>query len=304
MGLNQRRYAPFDRTYADVTARIESAAGRLGAPDSDWLRRLIVAFQQERNLWDARPELTQYRQRWGQFRSRILWLVAGAYLHIGYDLPRALADEWPGTGGWSSGPDLVRGREIYFGLRAIFPESLVRSSRDLKTVGLTGIFAHLASRDALFSASIWVDNLRQGAWLHADILAAAHDRPAREAKMATAITASLEDASLFYPWSVLRLGPPHDAFFAPTWTVLLTALLAALPLLGNMASVAILASFLTKRILDSNRELRSIGMFVYVWGGLLNDYVAMAVREPQGFEDYRRRRQEELGLRRVAGDFA
>jgi hypothetical protein len=295
MELNKRYYAPFDRTYADVTKRIASEADLLTAPDAEWLRRLVLTFSQERERWNDRAELSAYRTRWMHLRSRILRLVAGAYLHIGYDLPRALADDWPGSGSWKAGPNAARGQDIYFRLRTIFPESLVRSSRDLKTIGLPALLLRAASRRALTGAAIWVDNLRQGAWIHASILDTAPDRPVREAAMARAMTASLEDVSLLHPWSILHLGPPHDAFFTPGW-VSVTMLLSFLHEFVELIWLAFFSSYATRLWIDDREQLSTTGDFVYAWGALLTDYLAIAVREPEGFDGYRAQRQQELGV--------
>lgn len=300
MELHKRYYAPFDRTYGDVTKRIEGEADLLAAPDADWLRRLVVTFQLERNQWNDRAELAGYRARWVLFRSRILRLVAGAYLHIGYDLPRALANDWPGDGSWVAGPNPARGQEIYFRLRSIFPDSLVRSSRDLKTIGMPALFLRAASRRALTGAAIWVDNLRQGAWIHAGILAVAPDRPAREEAMSRAMTASLEDVSLLRPWSILHLGPPHDAFFTQGW-VSVTALAEVLHQFVDLIGLVIISSYATRRWIDDRERLKGAGDFVYAWGALLSDYLAFAVREPEGFDAYRARRRQELGIERGLG---
>jgi len=301
MELDKRYYAPFDRTYADVTSRIEGEVDALAAPDADWLRRLVATFQQEREQWNGRPELAAYRARWMFFRSRILRLVAGAYLHIGYDLPRALANDWPGRGSWHAGPDQARGQQIYFRLRGIFPDSLVRSSRDPRTIGFPALLLRPASRKALTGAAIWVDNLRQGAWIHAEILATAADRPVREAAMARAMTAALEDVSLLRPWSILHLGPPHDAFFAPVWTSIFAAALPLLTRLVDLAALVIVSSYVTGRWIYGRARLDNAGDFILAWGYLLDDYLAVAVREPEGFDAYRQRRREELGILRGLG---
>ncbi|MGH6616426.1 hypothetical protein [Sphingomonas sp.] len=294
--MNERYYAPFDRTYADVTKRIEDEAEKLSGANAAWLHRLVVTFKRERTLWNSRPELAGYRLRWLLFRSKALRLVAGAFLHIGYDLPRAIADDWPGTGVWHGGPDVPEGRKIYFRLSSIFPESLVRSSRDPRTIGISAIFLRLASRRALTAAGIWVDHLRQGAWIHAEILSAASDRSSREAAMAVAMTAALEDASLLPPWSIFHLRPPHDAFFSPAWAAVAAALPPLVDQFGDALSLVIMVSLVTWQLIHGRLQLNSIADFIYAWGYLLNDYLTMAVREPDGFDGYRQRRQAELGI--------
>jgi hypothetical protein len=67
-------FEPFDRTYADVTKGMMSAAARLNGADRDWLYRLIDTFATERTLWNRRPELDDYRRRWRRLRTRFLRL--------------------------------------------------------------------------------------------------------------------------------------------------------------------------------------------------------------------------------------
>lgn len=301
MILEDRYLRPFDRTYAAVTRAIEEEASRLSAPASDWLRRLVVAFQQERALWNARPELIAYRLRWLRFRTKLLRLVAGAYLHIAYDLPRALADDWPGRGNWAGGPPKDVGQAIYFRLAWIFPENLVRSARDFRTIGFGALFLRPVSRKALTSASIWIDALRKGAWLHAEILSTAPDRAQREAKMAEALTAALEDASLIHPWSIMGLLPPDRALYSSAWATIGALFFEILYAIDNYASVAILSAYLASRFVEHRVQLRASNDFIYVWGYLTDDYVSFAVREPEGFAEYRQRRRTALGLLPAAG---
>ena len=294
--LSGRELDPFDQTYAHVTADIESEAAKLAPPESTWLLKLVVAFQDERKLWNSRPELVAYRIRWAGFRSRLLRLVAGAYLHIAYDLPRALADDWPGQPPWQSGPAKLNGQTIYFRIGAIFPANLFRAAGDRRIVGLSGIVFSRVPKKMLGSSAIWVDDLRKGAWLHAEILAFAADRDRREAAMAEAMTAALEDASGFYPWSILRLLPPDDAVYASGWATILSSIALWSDWLFRYASIAILASWATGRLYDTRLRLAASGDFINLWGLLTRDYVASAVREPEGFAAYRQRRRSDLGI--------
>jgi hypothetical protein len=56
--LDKRYFAPFDRTYADVTKGMNGAATRLTGYDQEWLRRLIKTFADERCCWNKRPDWT------------------------------------------------------------------------------------------------------------------------------------------------------------------------------------------------------------------------------------------------------
>jgi hypothetical protein len=295
MKLNNRYFHPFDRTYAAVTRGIEREAEQLPSPKRLWLERLVFTFQQERSHWNERPELLAYRLRWMTFRTKLMRLVAGAYLHIGYDLPRALADDWPGQGNWSQGPTKDDGQAIYFKIGQIFPENLVRSARDIRTIGLAALVLRAASEKALSSAGIWVDALRKGAWLHAEILHNAPDRLHREAKMAEAMTAALQDAFLIYPWSILRLLPPDGALYSFSVAAVAMFLFEMLNAGGSYVLVALISGFVWSRLVYARFRLRVDGDMIYYWGFLTNDYVSAAVRDPEGFNDYLVRRR--TGLR-------
>jgi hypothetical protein len=123
VSLASRQTAPFDRVYTDVTSRIVSRANKLSSPEKNWLLQLTKTFQAERQLWNARNELEGYRRRWMRLRSRVLWLTAGAFLHISYDLPRAMANDWPGQQPWFPAPDENEGQAVYHGIRDIFDDS-------------------------------------------------------------------------------------------------------------------------------------------------------------------------------------
>jgi len=294
--LQPRYFVPFDRTYADVTAAIEAAAAKLRSPDADWLRRLIASFQHERDLWNQRADLEPYRERWMQLDSKLSRLAAGAYLHIGYDLPRALADDWPGINNWAGGPREAEGETIYFRLRHIFPDQLARSARSRKTVGLLAWIFQWAPRGALNAMGIWVDALRRGAWQHGRILSRSSNRSYIESKMAEAMAAALEDASIYRPWSFFEMRSPDSAFYSPTIASVGALVTAIAPVLSHL-SAGILGAYTIAKWIEWNWRLRSEINFIRLWGYLTTDYLEAAVSEPEGFAAHRERRRSELGLR-------
>jgi len=287
--------APFDRTYADVTRRIRDFAQQLPFPDANWLDRLIDAFAEEREKWENRSELARYRSRLMRFRAKILRLVGGAYLHISYDLPRALADEWPGTGQWTTGPTQARGEQIYFQLSDIFPDALIKSASEFRTVGWAAILQRRTADDVLAPAAMWVDYQRQGAWLNAAFLARSPNRIAAEQKMAEAMVAALQDASLWRPWSLAHLSPPTSILKSPSWVswVSLAALVAEI---AKVLAVVLPTAIITWQLARQQYRLGALQTFIDAWGMLTADYVNYAVREPEGFDGYRARRREELGI--------
>ena len=294
--LDRPYFEPFDRTYADVTKRMKAAAARLNGADRDWLNRLIDTFATERTLWNRRPELDEYRRRWQRLRTRFLRLAAGAYLHISYDLPRAIADDWPGQRSWSHGPTELRGEQIYSEIRHVFPLTLRRISRDAKISGwLVAVLAPL-SMPMLAPLGTWLLHLRLAAWNHARILATHPHRARREQAMALAVSAALEDVSDFRPWTGSLLQPPDQVLYAPFWTGVLAVLLSWGPFVATIvlaAAVAFLVSGLRIRALARSAESM---LFVQEFAIRLLDYVDEAVRNPEEFPSYLARVRRQQGL--------
>lgn len=298
MHLSGWYFAPFDRVYDGVTRDIERYAGQtLTGPDREWLARLVETFQQERSAWNSRPELAGYRIRWAMFRSPIMRLVAGAYLHISYDLPRAIADDWPGTGRWSPDPREYRGEAIFVALSPIFPDNLVRSVKQFQIVGWPALFAWIPGRRNLVRAGIWVDRLRAGAWSHARVLAAhPGQRALKQAAMADAMQSSLEDVT---DWlSILDLGPPDSAVYS---AAALTGGLATTPQvsLATHAAAFVAGGLFIGLALDIRRRAkraRREAMLIDMWGELLALYMTVAVESPEEFPAYRKTVRQSLGL--------
>ncbi|WP_439472438.1 DUF5995 family protein [Brevundimonas sp.] len=297
--MDKKHLDPFDGVYASVTATMQAhARDRLVPPDQDWLQALIVAFAKERDRWETAIELAPYRRRWVRLRSKAMWLVAGAYLHIGYDLPRAMADNWPGTGWWGTGPNKDRAGRIFFvELETVFPDQLARTFRSHKLVGWPSAVSWLVTPGMFKAASLWVHSLRQGAWIHAEVLATRTKRALREAKMAEAIEAALADASDVFLWRTFNYRSPEGAvWLSPALAGLsVTSLgLAQSVVTGVVAAVVVLllgAAWSRKRQEDQQLE-----DFVDLWGRLASEYLRIAVNTPDDFRSRRKRRRSLLGL--------
>jgi hypothetical protein len=287
--LDKWFFALFDRTYADVTIGMEVAADRFVTPDRDWLLRLVVTFADERAKWNHRAELDVYRLRWSKLRTRFLRLVAGAYLHISYDLPRAIADDWPGQGPWLRGPDPLRGAQIYSEIRNVFPQTLRRVSRDARISGWLVVLLAPLSRPMLAPFGTWMLHLRQAAWDHAAILATYPNRPSREQAMAQAMCAALEDVSDFRPWTGALLEPPHQVLYASIWSSLLALLLGLGPYFRDFLLAATAAGLVSGfQQLQYRRALRSAesALFADQFARRLLAYLDVAVRSPEEFPGY------------------
>jgi len=298
MPLSDSQLEPFDTVYRSVTAVMTGHAAGLNPPDRAWLEALIVAFANERAVWNTDPSLIPYRREWKRLRSRVMWLVAGAYLHVGYDLPRALADHWPGRGPWRAGPDHDRGAQIFFvELAPVFPEQLAKAVGNRRIVGWLRFPSLIMTRGMARAASIWVHSLRQGAWLHAGKLARSKRRPALEAAMADAMQAALADASDVYLWRIAALRSPEAAI----WTSPVAAVGAAMAPSWAQSVIAGVASALGVHLIWAyvrrhRREDERATAFVELWGRLLTDYLSVAVSKPGDFHRRRNQRRALLGL--------
>lgn len=290
--LTKERLNPFDRTYARVTERMRGVASGLRDDERAWLERLIVAFAVERDVWNQRPELEPYRRRWGRLRTRFLWLAAGAYLHISFDLSRALADEWPGEAAWSEGPTKLRGEVIYFDLEDLFVESTARAARDHRVVGWLTAILSLFPGGMLKLLAGWMLELRRAAWMHADVLASQTDRPRRERAMAQAMAAALEDTSDLRPWSISALRPPDAVLRSPAWIASVASLFSFASLNDTLVMVAMSITagiavaqihHLIWQLSDRSYEFTS---FIEDFGARVRSYLDVAVFEPDRLDGF------------------
>ena len=289
--LSARECRPFDLVYEHVTDKIvRRANGFADAYDKKWLLHLVDAFAHERTLWNKRDELEGYRVRWLGLRTRLLRLAAGAYLHVCYDLPRAMADAWPGLGAWSAGPDEFQGEGIFHKLREVFVESFRASARRRSVVGAYALLLGFLPDSAARWFSFWVLKLRLSAWNHARVLATQGDRQRREEAMAIAMTAALKDASDLTPWSVSLLKAPDDAIWVSPGA-LFASLAVVLTEYGWLISlVTLLLLLLYQYHVSITRRLEHEMAFIRDFAFLVEDYVGFAIENPDGFSEYRRRR--------------
>jgi hypothetical protein len=128
-------------------------------------------------------------------------LVAAVFLHISYDLPRVLGNEWPQKGIWSAGPSEARGERLYFDLRSIFSDILSNNARRLAISGIFAPILWLVPLMVIGNLVHWVSHLREGAWRHGATLA---DLNANE----RAQTLALADVNNL-PWTFTLPEPPN-----------------------------------------------------------------------------------------------
>jgi hypothetical protein len=124
-----------------------------------------------------------------------------------------LADEWPASADWKSGPDELSAENAYFALRGIFPEVLKELRGNRAVMGLSGYILRIAPSDAVTALAHWMMHLRTAAWIHARRLhmAGISGRTTIEPKMVQAMTTALEHVQNLKPWTAGILSPPDSA---------------------------------------------------------------------------------------------
>jgi hypothetical protein len=286
-------FKPFDKLYATVTEKADAHAKNL--PDADakrWLETLIREFQNERNLWNGNaddPYFTECRR----LKQKVLYLTACAYLHISYDLPRVIADNWPmSSPNWTTGPSEDTGENIYLGMTRIFPKTFRYLANDKEVVGFWKWPAYIVPKSALEAAAHWALHLRTAAWIHARRLQkeSKAGRNLREEKMLQAMKEALVHVGGYRPWTAGVLQPPHDAFqsFAllplpaipmSDWTPGLFAMVGAF--LGSFFAVL----FWWRK--QEGKELEEeLAQFVSEFAQRVLEYTDVAVNDPDGFDKY------------------
>jgi hypothetical protein len=165
MPLTTSYFEPFDRTYQMVTARVEAYAKTLEPDKKEWLETLISGFSAERKKWSKNGDLDEYRKEWERLGPLFLRLAAGAYLHISYDLPRVIADQWPSPFTSPTSPNELAAEEIFFHLDNLFPDIFDIVARQRRVTGLLAFIAKPLPTRVLEAMSSWVIALRAHARL-------------------------------------------------------------------------------------------------------------------------------------------
>jgi hypothetical protein len=289
MSLDEAHFDPFDATYEIVTGQILEFARSLQPADHRWLLSLVNEFTLERRKWNTESELEPYRREWSRLNSGFMRLVAGAYLHIAYDLPRVIADHWPGRPPWLDS-DEMQGEKIFFELDDYFPNVFATVAKQRRVFGFPSFGLRFFSNRLLASVAHWVAWLRSAAWRHGKFLAletTPFDRGRREQAMLRAVTAALRDVSDLRPWTAGLLKPPKSFSLKAVGPLLL--LEDGHFWIGSLATlifVAIGSTVLWRRA----RVLGDFQLFSNELARRTAEYVDVAIRDPEAFDDYRIRR--------------
>jgi hypothetical protein len=305
-------FEPFDITYRKVTIEMKDRAAREGpTARAQWLAVLIQEFQNERMNWedweDSQETLSEYDKQFNGYlsqcqrlRPRYLHLVAGAYLHISYDLPRVMADNWPGGPKFPVEPQEQDATSLYLSLADIFPSVTERTIKDPRVTGpfLSWIARLIRPAGLLHVPGQWMQRLRSDAWLHASLLRKLPNRTDREIGMLRAMRAALEHVSASRPWSYAVLAPPSSALTTTTW--IMVSPVSVLTVLGFVASLLLVTFILGYMMYQGFINLRLISeldKFADDFGARVSEYVSVAVYEPERLSRHLEIRAEELGIR-------
>ena len=178
------RFGDFAALYADVTVeltRFGSEAHGLGQITTDelnWWLDVMQRFTLEFCRWGNPPQapVDEYLSIFEGRASRSMRLAAHAFLHVGYDLPRAIADSLI-----ASPLPRYRLRSIFVRPAPLFRQIFVRRAREGSFGLLARPLGYLKPAEIL---SYWLLSLRAVAWIHGESLADAPARGARELELA------------------------------------------------------------------------------------------------------------------------
>jgi hypothetical protein len=265
-------FEPFDITYEKLTKEIKDLYNDIGKiqdpTDRQWLQTLTEQFIKERESWEENKDLDDYREQCEKLRGwRALQLIAGAYLHISYDLPRVIANNWP-----KASAEEFRREQIYLRLAEIFGNVFKVVTRDRRVLGYPFLLIRFLPKGVLDIATHWVLHLRAIAWIHARQL---HNDPpgireSRERALLKAMVNALKHTSILRPL-------PH-----PPQSSLLMQIAATVP------SIALIG--------QHNVQLKS---FVGDFGRRVYQYTSAAMIDPEGFTSYLKEREQEIHSRKI-----
>jgi hypothetical protein len=132
---------PFWNVYSKVTKKLREFVIHRGDQNiEEFLEFLIGGFYSEYENWDKPGPSHGYFTFFRRARFRSLRLVAHAYFHMGYDLPRTIASSL------TASPELdilAKGRNevrsTFLQLNQVFPEVFGEESRSYSTNGIFGL---------------------------------------------------------------------------------------------------------------------------------------------------------------------
>jgi len=164
---------PFWNVYSKVTRKLrEFILFRADQEVEEYLEFLIAGFYSEYERWYKLDPVVGYFSLFRRARFRSLSLVAHAYFHMGYDLPRTIADAFtafPALGILAGGRNDAR--KAFLQLNDVFPKVFAEESRSYSTNGIFGIIGKAIPLTITKIPSYWVIQMRTVAWINAEMIA-------------------------------------------------------------------------------------------------------------------------------------
>jgi len=259
-----KRTDRFEKLYDQVTNALENHAASLKAPQGDWLKDLVRVFKLQFKEWPGNNlQIKVYLNALEADKLPIVVSLAGhVYLHVAYDLPRAIAASMArdrhGLEGTNTSsifdasvmtPSRTISRQVYIDVGPSFAQVLEdEEAVKLATNGwltkkfLGWVTQYAPGLSAVRVMANWVIALRSVAWIYAEILADAN--PKERADIIHGLTnrlyGTLEDA-LTKKWifGIPYLSPP--TLFA--WVLLMGATLFYTWTAMSLALLLLLAQF-------------------------------------------------------------
>jgi hypothetical protein len=173
---------PFWNVYSKTTEKLRTFIGqRKDQAVEEFLEFLIGGFYAEYERWDKLGPGRAYFTLFRRARFRSLSLVAHAYFHMGYDLPRTIADALTASPSLDIlTKDRNDARKTFVRLNHIFPEVFAEESRSYSSNGIFGLIGRIVPLSITKIPAYWVIQMRTVAWINAEVIADELDLKKRE----------------------------------------------------------------------------------------------------------------------------
>jgi hypothetical protein len=166
-----------------------------------WFHTLVSGFQTEYDKWGGDRVTKVYLKRCHRKAPKLFHLMADAYLHIAYDLPRVIADSAhhlrPSLPPVFTKDDLpIQASLLFQSMAPVFQKCFTEHGMTIRIGGLYGLFSSLIPRGWIRPPGHWVLALRNAAWIHAEILEkSGARRPHIETKMKRAVLSAAREVT-------------------------------------------------------------------------------------------------------------
>jgi len=194
--------ASFRLLYDSMTEELSKYAGGLPARNErEWFQELIEGFEREFEAWERNLRLRRCLERIAGVRTQALRVIGHAYIHIGYDLPRVIADSFSHR----QAHEVSRLQECYLDATNVVRETFEAAATKRSIFGGYGPVFWIVRRAPIvryLDLGAWAIRLRERSWDAAERLRDSPNRHADEAEMWREVEAKLRSATEH--WNPLR----------------------------------------------------------------------------------------------------